>query len=180
MGVKTFKDKKIIIRRVVKGDINKVTKFLAFVNSFVEEDAKIGINKKLDKPGELKWLKNIIEKQGEKTRIYLIAEHDDEIVGSSSVELGRGRKDHTAEFGITIRQGYRGIGLGKHMMAEIIKLAKKELKPRPKIINLWVFINNKPAISLYKKMGFKIVAKIPKQLQYKGKHIAEFFMMKEL
>ena len=40
-------------------------------------------------------------------------------------------------------------------MKEIIKLAKKELKPKPKIIRLGVYSINKPAISLYKKFGFK-------------------------
>lgn len=84
------------------------------------------------------------------------------------------------KFGITITQGYKGIGLGKYLMSEVIELVKKELNPKPKIIQLEVYINNKPAINLYKKMGFKIVAKIPKQIQYKGKLIDEFVMLKYL
>ena len=52
-------------------------------------------------------------------------------------------------------------------MQEVMKLAKKELKPTPKIFQLEVYENNKPAIGLYKKMGFKIVAKVPKQIQHK-------------
>jgi len=66
-----------------------------------------------------------------------------------------------------------GLDFGK----EILKLAKKELKPKPKIIRLSVFSTNKPAISLYKKIGFKIVAKIPKQISYKGKFIDEVIML---
>ncbi len=72
------------------------------------------------------------------------------------------------------------MGLGKFLTQEVIKLAKKELKPAPKIIKLEVYVNNKPAIGLYKKMGFKIVAKIPKQIQYKGKLIGEYIMLKYL
>ena len=66
------------------------------------------------------------------------------------------------------------------MTQEVIKVARKELKPAPKIIKLEVYVNNKPAIALYKKMGFKIVGKIPNQIQWKGKLIAEFIMLKYL
>ena len=63
-------------------------------------------------------------------------------------------------------------------MAEVLRLAKKNL-PGLKVFWLDVFENNKPAIALYKKMGFKIVGKIPKQIQYKGKLIGEYIMIKD-
>ena len=109
--------------------------------------------------------------------MFLAAEYDDKIIGTTGIDLDRWRKDHVGNFGITVRQGYRGIGLGKFLMAEILKLAKKELKPKPKIIRLSVYPNNKPAIALYKKFGFKIAANIPKQIQYKGKLINETIML---
>jgi len=59
-------------------------------------------------------------------------------------------------------------------------LAKKDLKPKPKIMKLTVFENNLPAIRLYKKMGFKRVARIPDELQYKGELIAHLVMLKYL
>ena len=65
-------------------------------------------------------------------------------------------------------------------MSEIIKLAKKKLKPRLKFIRLGVYPNNKPALALYRKFGFKKAAKIPKQIQYKGKLLDEIIMLKEL
>ena len=80
-------------------------------------------------------------------------------------------------FGITIRKNYRGMGLGNYLMKEIIKLAKKELKPRPKIVRLSVFSINKPAIKLYQKHSFKKVAKIPNQFDYKKKLISEVVML---
>jgi len=54
------------------------------------------------------------------------------------------------------------------------------LKPKPKIIRLNVFPTNKPAISLYRKFGFKKVAKIPKQISYLGKLIDEIIMLRRL
>jgi len=71
-----------------------------------------------------------------------------------------------------------GICLGKFLMAEALKLAKKELRPKPKVFRLSVFASNKPAIGLYRKLGFKKVARIPKQLQYKGKLVDEIVMLR--
>ena len=96
------------------------------------------------------------------------------------MKLLMGRKNHVAEIGITIAKGYRGIGLGRYMMKRILELAKTELKPNPKIIRLSVYANNVPAISLYKKIGFKRVAKIPKQIQYGRKLVDEIVMILEL
>lgn len=177
MKTKTFSDKKIIIRKLTKGDLKNVKKFQDFINSFVEEEAKILVNQKMSLKEEKKWLDGLLKDIKNKKKVFLIAEHNSRIVGSAGVELGMWRKSHIGEFGITIRQGYREIGLGKYLMGEIIKSAKKELKPRPKIIRLTVYINNKPAIKLYEKHGFKKVAKIPKQIQYKGKLIDEIIML---
>ena len=87
---------------------------------------------------------------------------------------------HVGEFGIAIKKEFRGIGLGSFLMREIIQLAKTELKPKPKIIKLGVFANNKPAIALYKKMGFKQVAVLPRHLEYKGNLVAEIIMYLEV
>lgn len=101
-------------------------------------------------------------------------------MGTCHLGLLRERMDHIGEFGIAIRQGFRGIGLGKCLMENIIKMAKTELKPSPKIIELGVYEGNKPAIALYKKMDFKQVAKIPNSVQYKGKLITKIIMHLEI
>ena len=64
-------------------------------------------------------------------------------------------------------------------MSEVLKLAKKELLGL-KIFELEVYKINKPARVLYKKMGFKDIAKIPRAIQHKGKLEAEYLMMKEV
>lgn len=175
METKIFGDKKIIIRKLAKSDIKNAKKFQVFINSFVKEEAKLLIKKELSLKEERTKLKRFLEAIRRKTMVFLVAEFNDEIVGTTSIELGRGREDHIGNFGVTIKDGYRRMGLGKYLMSEVIKLAKKELKP--KIIQLGVYVNNKPAISLYKKMGFKIVAKMPKQIQWKGKLIDEYIMI---
>lgn len=175
MKTKLFGNKKIIIREFQKSDLRIAKKFQEHINSLVEEDAKLAVNKKLTLKEEKDFLSEIATGYKNKTAVYIVAEHNGKIIGGTGIDLGKWRNSHVAHFGISIRRGYRRIGLGKYLMGEAISLAKKKLKP--KIIKLEVFANNKPAISLYKKMGFKKVAKIPKQRQYKEKLIAEIVML---
>lgn len=177
MVTKLFEGKKITIRKFTKTDLKRAKQFLNFIHSLVEEDAKLLMNKKTTLKEEVKFLENILKSIKNKTKVFLVAEDANQIVGTVNVVLDRWRRNHIGKLGIAIKNGYRGIGLGKDLIAEIIKLAKKELKPKPKIIQLEVYVNNKPAIHLYKKAGFRIVAKLPKQIQYKGKLIAEFIMV---
>lgn len=180
MQTKIFGDKKIIIRKAVKSDLKNAKKFQVFINSLVAEEAKLLMNKKATLKEEKEFLERILKGIKDKTKIYLVAECGDKIIGATDIELDRWRRNHIGKFGITIIQGYRGIGLGKHLMSEVIRLAKKELNPKPKMIQLEVYTNNKPAINLYKKMGFRIVAKLPKQIQWKGKLVDELVMIKLL
>lgn len=180
MKTKTFGDKKIIIRKIKKSDLKNVKNFQVFINSFVKEEAKILRNKKLTKKDEVEFIKRTLTGVKDRTTVQLVAEYNNKIIGTTNIKLYSYRRNHIGEFGIIITQGYRGIGLGEHLMSEIIKLAKKELKPKAKIIQLEVYINNRPAINLYKKLGFRTIAKLPKQIQYKGKLISELIMMRNI
>lgn len=146
----------------------------------VEEEAMILLNKKKTQKEEKNWLKEELENVRNKKGVVLIAEHNGKVVGISDIKLRRGRQNHIGEFGISIRKDYRGMGLGKKLMTQVLELARRELKPKPKIIRLSVFPENRIARSLYKKFGFRKVAKIPKQLQYKGRLLDEIIMIKEL
>jgi len=172
--------KEIKIRPLSLADLRLAKEFLDFINSLIEEDAQILFNKKFSLKEEKKWIEEEIKNIKKKKQIALVAKDKNKVVGIADIELRRGRQDHVGEFGISIRKEYRGIGLGKKLMKEILKLAKKELKPKLKIIRLSVFSTNKIAQNLYKKMGFKIVAKVPKQIQYKGKLVDEIIMIKKL
>ena len=172
-----FDGKKITIKTLSKKDLKNSKKFQDFLNSLIKENAKISRNKPISLKQEKVWLKEEIKATKAHQKIFLIAEAEGKIVGTVEIGLEKGRQSHIGGLGISIRNGYRGIGLGKYLMKEIIKLAKKKLKSKPKIIRLSVLPNNKPAIDLYKKCGFKKVAAIPKQMQYKGKLLDEIVML---
>ncbi len=180
MIVKKFGDKEIAIRPVMARDLKASEKFQDFINSLVEEDAMILICTKRTKKEELTWVKEILEDMKKGQKVGLIAEYNSQIIGKTSITLGKERESHVGRFGLAIKNGYRGMGLGKFLMAEIIKLAQKRWGKKIKMIRLSVHQGNKPAFNLYKKMGFKQVAVIPNQVQYKGKLIDELIMLKYL
>jgi len=180
MKAKIFDGKKIIIREFSEKDLGNIRKFQAYMNSVIEEEALINLNKKLSLAQEKKWLEEQLRKIRSRRSVYLIAEANNMVVGTTQIFLSEGRGEHVGNFGIIIRKGYRGIGLGSYLMGEVIKLAKKKLKPKPKILKLDVFPTNKPAIGLYKKYNFKKVASVPKQREYKGKLYDDMVMLRYL
>ena len=177
MKTKIFGGQKIIIKEFSEKDPRNVRKFQAYINSVIEEKALINLNKKLSLTQEKRFLEEQLRKVKSHKSVYLIAETNGMVVGTTQIFLNEGRGEHVGNFGIIIKKGYRGIGLGTFLMGEVIRLAKKRLKPKPKILKLDVFPANKPAIALYKKYKFKKVAVIPKQREYKGKLHDELVML---
>lgn len=178
---KKFKGKKITIKFLGEGDIKKAEKFKKFINELAEDKtAYISTKSKKTLKEEREWLKDKLKKIKKQQAVFLVAETNNKVVGTTSIALMPDVQNHVGSLGISILKDYRGIGLGKYLMKEILKLAKNKLKPRPKMIRLSVFSRNKIAILLYKKMGFKIVAKIPKQFNFNGKLLDEIIMILKL
>lgn len=181
MRTKKFNNE-IIVRPLLKSDLLIVQKFQNFINSLVKEKAMLSTVSKMTLKKETAFLNDQLKKIKSKKIVYLVAEDKKKelIAGTVSVRLQPGAQDHVGNLGITVRKEYRRIGLGKVLMREIVGLAKKELKPRPEIIRLSVFHANEPALKLYKKIGFKKAARIPRQFRHRGELMDEVVMMKEL
>lgn len=169
---------KIVIRKIKKSDLKNVKAFQRYINALIDEGAMIAKNKKASIKEEKDFLESCLKKS--KQKIFLIITCSGMPIGIANIDQEKYVLNHIGVLGISIAKEYRGKGLGKKLMNEIIELAKKELVPTPKIIQLRVYTINKPAIALYKKLGFKQVAKLPKQIQYKGKLIDEYIMNKYL
>ncbi|MDI6602634.1 MAG: GNAT family N-acetyltransferase [Patescibacteria group bacterium] len=180
MKLKIFNGREIKIKELSRKDLRNVRKFRDFINSLIDENAQILMNKRFSLSEERKWLEEQLRKIKNRKTVFLAAEYNNTVIGTTGIDLLIGRQSHIGNFGITIRKDYRRISLGSYLLDKIIKLAKKVLKPQPKIIRLNVFSTNKPAIKLYKKYGFKIVAKIPKQIEFKGKLVNQLIMLREL
>ncbi|MBC8588003.1 GNAT family N-acetyltransferase [Paratissierella segnis] len=87
-------------------------------------------------------------------KLYIIAEIDGKIVGSLNFSGGsRQRTKHTGEFGVSVEKKYWGLGIGRELINYLIDWAEEG--DVIKKINLRVREDNKRAIGLYEKLGFK-------------------------
>ncbi len=172
--------KKVVLRYPKLSDCQKLQKF---INQAIRESLNLGGN--LGRTGfvtlsvEKKWLNGMIEGIKKKKVVFVLAECENRIVGSTEISKGdRDAYKHMGEFGIAVLEEFTGKGLGTKLTQIIINLAKKNLKTE--IVKLSVFSNNKRAQGLYKKLGFKEIGRIKKGRKVKGKYADDVFMVKYL
>jgi RimJ/RimL family protein N-acetyltransferase len=112
-------------------------------------------------------------------KIYLIAEIENEIVGSLNYSGGiKQRTKHTGEFGISVAKKYWGLGVGKELIKYMIDWAKESNVVRK--INLRVREDNETAISLYTKLGFKKQGVISRDFYVNDKYYCSICMGLEI
>jgi RimJ/RimL family protein N-acetyltransferase len=85
--------------------------------------------------------------------LYLVAEVAGEIAGNLGFLPGRRqRMRHSGSIGIGVAKKHWNLGIGGHLLAELITWARAGGVIRK--INLHVRVDNLPAIHLYEKYGF--------------------------
>lgn len=157
--------------------VSDVKSALEMINSLVEEKAYITVQKKLTLKEERAYFKNIFKDAKKKMRVDLILDINGEVCGSAAIWLyDDGVRKHIGELGISLKKEARGKGLGEKLFKKIVEKAVKELKI--KIVTLHVFSDNKIAINLYKKMGFKKFGTIINGINYYGKLVNNDMMIK--
>jgi len=156
----------IFIRPPKKSDVRQL---LNFINSLVREEAQISVNAKQTLKQEEEWLLDNLKLINANKLHHLVAVHEGSIIGSVEIRRGRYRESHIGEYRIAIKKGYRNLGIGRRLSEIILEIAKKD--KNIKLIYLFVFSTNKKAISLYKKLGFKKTASLPKRIFYKGRYL---------
>ncbi|HEY5532509.1 MAG TPA: GNAT family N-acetyltransferase [Candidatus Anoxymicrobiaceae bacterium] len=174
----TLAGREYTLRQLHAGDVRLADKFASFINSFAEEpEAMTSIKYRMTIEGERQYLKDTLFLMEAARRTFAVAECAGSIVGLAHVELMQGRKEHVGEFGILVARGHRGVGLGDAITAKVLADSTL-LVPRPTILRLSVFANNEIATSLYRKHGFREVARIPEQFEFGESLVDELIMMK--
>jgi L-phenylalanine/L-methionine N-acetyltransferase len=84
--------------------------------------------------------------------LNLCAEVDGQIVGTAGLMPGKERRAHCAEIGLMVHDAWQGRGIGGVLMRALIDSADHSLGLRR--ITLTVFVDNAPAIALYRRFGF--------------------------
>jgi RimJ/RimL family protein N-acetyltransferase len=87
--------------------------------------------------------------------LFLIALSEGRVVAALSFEGGnRPRTRHVGEFGVSVAQAVHGGGVGGRMLDVLLEWARRGGVLRK--INLRVRVDNRPAISLYERKGFRV------------------------
>jgi putative acetyltransferase len=84
----------------------------------------------------------------------IVAVLDDRIVGCAGLERFPGRRNHAGAIGMGVHDEYAGRGIGAALMRALLDTADKWLNL--KRIELTVYVDNGPAIALYRRHGFEV------------------------
>ena len=105
----------------------------------------------------------------------LVACMDDEVVGQCALEVPeRARRRHSATLGMGGDENYRQRGVGRALMQEMVNLCDNWLQVSR--MELTVFVDNAPAIALYRRFGFEIEGTARRYAMRYGELIDVHFM----
>lgn len=149
--------------------------FRDFICELVDEETFILVNRKPGIKEEEAWLKDKLNGIRRREQVTLTAWDGGKLVGSCEAAKGRFKDESNVSIGISVRKAYRGRGLGERLLRSTIILARQRLRPRN--IFLHVSAPNKPAMSLYKKVGFREFARFPKWHLHKGEYVDGLYMI---
>jgi ribosomal protein S18 acetylase RimI-like enzyme len=124
-----------------------------------------------DERGYLEYLKP------DKT-LFLLATLDGKLVGYTLSLIGQFKMNaHVADIGISVRNGYRGKGIGTQLLKGTLqRLTKMGVKKA----TLSVFSPNKDANRFYRRLGFAAEGVRKKQWMFHHEYINEVIMFKWL
>jgi RimJ/RimL family protein N-acetyltransferase len=107
--------------------------------------------------------------------VFLVAEIDSQLVGQLNCKGGARRATHHAVvLGMSVRQEWRGQGIGAALLTEAIRWARQSgLVSR---IELQVYARNEAAIRLYQKFGFEIEGRRRQVIYQNGEYLDDLIM----
>ena len=176
----TIKDKKgreIIIRSAEENDAENLIDYLKITAAetpfLIREPDEIALSTEQ----EQSFIK---AKKDSENELLLIAEIDGRHIGNCSL-MGIGgyrRYRHRCDIAIALYKEYCGLGVGKAMLEIVLDIAEKMGYEQAE---LEVIADNKPAIALYEKLGFKMYGTFPDNMKYAdGSYVDAYWMMKKL
>lgn len=160
--------------------IDDVAQMTEYINTLSLEETYIlrqGRQETLE--SEAKYVKEVLEKIGNKQEVYLEVFTPNKLIGSSGIILRTDSAEHEGVFGISLAKEYRGQGIGKLLMHFVLEEAEKEL-PALKIVTLGVFGDNPIAKHMYESFGFKEFGRLPKGILHKGNYVDHIYMYKDV
>lgn len=171
------KGRKIVLRSATEKDAENLIDYLKVTASetpfLIREPDEITLSVEQEQTF-------IKAKKDSENELLLIAEIGNRHIGNCSLMSigGYKRYRHRCEIAIALYQEYCGLGIGKEMMETVLNIAEKMGYEQAE---LEVIADNKPAIALYEKLGFKIYGTFPDNMKFAdGSYVDAYWMMKKL
>ena len=175
--IKDKKDRDIILRSAEENDAEDLINYLKITASetpfLIREPDEITLSIKQEQ-------EFINAKKNSEKELLLIAEIEGRHIGNCSLMNlgGYKRYNHRCDIAIALYKEYCDLGIGKAMLKIVLDIAKKAGYEQAE---LEVIADNKPAIALYEKLGFKIYGTFPHNIKYKdGSYADAYWIMKKL
>ena len=108
-----------------------------------------------------------IKRQQATDRHYAIVDDNDEYLGTISLK-NINYKDKNAEYAVALRRSASGKGIGYNATMAILDIAFRELDLNRVYLNVWP--ENKRAIALYLKCGFKFEGEFREHVFVRGEY----------
>ena len=105
--------------------------------------------------------------------IQLLAKVNGEIIGTASLNRKPNRMSHRAEFGISLKKAWWGCGAASVLAEGVLAFARESGVEQ---VNLEVRSDNKRAIALYEKLGFRKLCTFPGFFKINGELVDFDFM----
>jgi len=122
---------------------------------------------------ELEWIASLKRNPSE---LLLIAETDGKVIGNIDFQVGkRTRLAHSGELGLAVSKEWRSLGVGAVLMDVLMRWAKDN--PAIEKVNLRVLNTNERAIRLYRKFGFQVNGRMPREIKYADEGYADVVLM---
>jgi L-phenylalanine/L-methionine N-acetyltransferase len=118
------------------------------------------------------WRKMMENPPEERTGIVAVL--DGRIVGSADIFQYKGRRRHVGDIGMSVHDDFHRRGIGTALMAALIDVADNWLDL--KRLELKVYVDNAPAIRLYRKFGFEVEGTVRGDAFRAGEYVDSFFM----
>jgi L-phenylalanine/L-methionine N-acetyltransferase len=99
------------------------------------------------------WWRKFMENPPDGTTA-IVAVLDGKLVGCAGVMQLKGRRSHVGHIWVTVHDDFHGRGIGSAMMAALVDVSDNWLSL--KRLELAVYVDNEPAVRLYRKFGFAV------------------------
>jgi RimJ/RimL family protein N-acetyltransferase len=152
-----------------------IREFQRFINTLTREGTYLLVDKPVTLKEEKQWLRTQFQAQQKGEQLYLKALADGRLVGDCLAKPGFGRNHGNINLGIAVVKDWRGKGIGRLLLEEIIE--RSEQKWHPTNIYLHVVSANTKARQLYESLGFRVIARLPQWFKCKEKYLDEYILI---